>query len=89
LDARSSRSLLQAVEALAKAGVHQPEYLEKARFSTLHILRIFLDEAHCDTVFEQMLTYANHLKLYSEQLGKHGQHLGNFPQAFTHLSLIR
>lgn len=28
-------------------------------------------------------------KLYSEQLGKHGQHLGNFPQAFTHLSLIR
>jgi len=38
--------------------------------------------------FEKMLGYANHLGLYSEQLGFAGQHLGNFPQAFTHLGLI-
>lgn len=38
--------------------------------------------------FEKMIGYANHLGLYSEQLGLQGEHLGNFPQAFTHLGLI-
>ncbi len=38
--------------------------------------------------FEKMLTYANHLGLYSEQIGSSGERLGNFPQAFTHLALI-
>jgi GH15 family glucan-1,4-alpha-glucosidase len=38
--------------------------------------------------FEKMLGYANHLDLYGEELGPRGQHLGNFPQAFTHLALI-
>ena len=38
--------------------------------------------------FEKMLGYANHLGLYAEQLGIQGEHLGNFPQAFTHLGLI-
>jgi len=39
-------------------------------------------------LFEKMLGYANHLGLYSEELGSNGRHLGNFPQAFTHLALI-
>jgi GH15 family glucan-1,4-alpha-glucosidase len=39
-------------------------------------------------VFEKVLSYANHLGLYSEELGPCGEHLGNFPQAFTHLGLI-
>ena len=38
--------------------------------------------------FEKMLGYANHLGLYAEQLGPRGEHLGNFPQALTHLALI-
>jgi GH15 family glucan-1,4-alpha-glucosidase len=38
--------------------------------------------------FEKMQTYANHLGLYSEEIGLTGEQIGNFPQAFSHLSLI-
>ena len=38
--------------------------------------------------FEKMLTYANHLGLYAEQIGRTGEQQGNFPQALTHLTLI-
>jgi GH15 family glucan-1,4-alpha-glucosidase len=39
-------------------------------------------------LFEKMLGYANHVGLFSEELGPAGEHLGNFPQAFSHFSLI-
>ena len=39
-------------------------------------------------LFERMLSYANHLGLYAEEIGTDGAALGNFPQALTHLSLI-
>jgi pentatricopeptide repeat protein len=45
-----------------------------------------LDEAVL--TFEKMQTYGNHLGLFSEEIGSTGDQLGNFPQAFTHLSLI-
>jgi GH15 family glucan-1,4-alpha-glucosidase len=45
-----------------------------------------LDEAR--RIFEEMLTYANHVNLYAEETGISGEALGNFPQAFTHIALI-
>ena len=39
-------------------------------------------------IFEQILGYANHLGIYSEEIGLGGESLGNTPQAFTHLALI-
>jgi GH15 family glucan-1,4-alpha-glucosidase len=45
-----------------------------------------LEEAQL--IFEKMLTYSNHLGLYSEEIGESGELLGNFPQAFTHLAMI-
>jgi len=45
-----------------------------------------LDEAIL--TFEKMMTYGNHLGLFSEEIGPTGEQLGNFPQAFTHLQLI-
>jgi pentatricopeptide repeat protein len=45
-----------------------------------------MDEARL--IFEKMLTYANHVGLYAEEVGPTGEALGNFPQAFTHLGLI-
>jgi GH15 family glucan-1,4-alpha-glucosidase len=38
---------------------------------------------------EKLLSYSSSLGLYGEELDPHtGRHLGNFPQAFTHLALI-
>ncbi len=38
---------------------------------------------------ERLLGYASPLRLYAEEIEPHsGRHLGNFPQAFTHLALI-
>jgi pentatricopeptide repeat protein len=45
-----------------------------------------LDEARL--MLEKMLTYSNHVSLYAEEVGPTGEALGNYPQAFTHLSLI-
>jgi GH15 family glucan-1,4-alpha-glucosidase len=45
-----------------------------------------LDKAR--VTFEKMLTYANHLGLFSEEIALTGEQIGNFPQAFTHLALI-
>jgi GH15 family glucan-1,4-alpha-glucosidase len=38
--------------------------------------------------FDKLLCHSNHLGLFSEQIGRDGHQLGNFPQALTHLALI-
>ena len=43
-------------------------------------------EAH--VCFERVLSCANHVGLYSEELGPSAEHMGNFPQALPHLALI-
>jgi GH15 family glucan-1,4-alpha-glucosidase len=38
---------------------------------------------------ERLLSFASPLHLYAEEIEpRTGRHLGNFPQAFTHLALI-
>ena len=44
--------------------------------------------AEARLALEKMMTYANHVGLFAEQIGLNGEQLGNFPQAFTHLALI-
>jgi GH15 family glucan-1,4-alpha-glucosidase len=39
-------------------------------------------------LFDKMLSRANHLGLYSEEMSLAGEQLGNFPQALTHMGLI-
>ncbi|KAI9299892.1 Six-hairpin glycosidase-like protein [Cunninghamella echinulata] len=39
-------------------------------------------------MFERMLAYSNHLGLFSEEVARSGELLGNFPQAFTHIAFI-
>jgi GH15 family glucan-1,4-alpha-glucosidase len=41
------------------------------------------------TLCEKLLSFASSLQLYAEEIDPHtGGHLGNFPQAFSHLALI-
>ncbi len=79
-----------AVERLEKFLAQDPPAAERSR------ARLKLAEAltragrlpEARIALEKMFTYANHVGLYAEQIGLTGDQLGNFPQAFTHLSLI-
>jgi len=45
--------------------------------------------ARARALCEKLLSYASPLLLYAEEIDPHsGRHLGNFPQAFSHLALI-
>ncbi|KAM0514246.1 hypothetical protein ACHAPE_007083 [Trichoderma viride] len=39
-------------------------------------------------LFQNMLQFSNHLSMFSEEIARSGEQLGNTPQAFSHLSLI-
>ncbi|KAI4942014.1 hypothetical protein J4E91_010401 [Alternaria rosae] len=40
------------------------------------------------TIFENMLSFGNHLHIFSEEIARSGEQLGNTPQAFSHLAVI-
>ena len=46
--------------------------------------RVLEARKHLSTI----ASHANHLGLFSEEIGAKGQQIGNFPQAFTHLGFI-
>jgi alpha,alpha-trehalase len=47
------------------------------------------DVARARALCTKLLSHASPLHLYAEEIDPHsGLHLGNFPQAFTHLALI-
>ena len=47
------------------------------------------ETARARVLFEKLLSFAGPLRLYAEEIdADSGQHLGNYPQAFTHLALI-
>ncbi|ETS88057.1 hypothetical protein PFICI_01885 [Pestalotiopsis fici W106-1] len=44
--------------------------------------------ARAINIFENMLSFSNHLAMFSEEIARSGEQLGNTPQAFSHLALI-
>jgi alpha,alpha-trehalase len=47
------------------------------------------DDRDAEHLCERLLSYSSALGLYAEELeASSGRHLGNYPQAFTHLALI-
>jgi GH15 family glucan-1,4-alpha-glucosidase len=58
-------------------------------FSLVSALVEIGEVARARELCERLLSYASPLGLYAEELDpRSGRHLGNFPQAFTHLALI-
>jgi GH15 family glucan-1,4-alpha-glucosidase len=83
-------SLVQRYHADGSDGFDEPEgTFNLCSFWYVEALTRAGRVAQARHTFEKMLTYANHLGLYSEEIGASGDALGNFPQAFTHLGLIR
>ncbi|KAJ1842533.1 hypothetical protein LPJ70_003774 [Coemansia sp. RSA 2708] len=55
-----------------------------SRASTADITLLY----KAQVIIDEMIMYGNHVGLFSEEIDKSGKHLGNFPQAFTHIALI-
>lgn len=58
-------------------------------FWLVEALYMIGEREEAQQIFEQMISYSNHVGLYSEDLDfKTKRQLGNFPQAYSHLALI-
>lgn len=68
----------------------------QSREGTFNVCTLWLIEAltrmgrvqQAHWLFEKMLSRANRLGLYSEEMSATGEQLGNFPQGLTHMGLI-
>jgi len=102
-DERIRRTVLAIAEELSEDGLIMRYRTEETddglsgREGTFTICSFWMVSALCEIgeytrarrLCEKLLSYASPLGLYGEELDPDtGRHLGNFPQAFTHLSLI-
>jgi GH15 family glucan-1,4-alpha-glucosidase len=59
-------------------------------FALVSALAVIGEVGRATALCEKLLASASSLHLYAEEIDPHsGRHLGNFPQAFTHLGLIQ
>jgi GH15 family glucan-1,4-alpha-glucosidase len=102
-DGRMKATVLAIADELSQDGLvlrYRPEHTDDGFAgveSTFTICSFWLVSAFCEIgegarardLCEKVLSYASPLLLYAEQIDpKSGRHLGNFPQALTHLALI-
>jgi GH15 family glucan-1,4-alpha-glucosidase len=102
-DDRVRRTVFAIAEELTENGLvlrYRPEDTDDGlpgREGSFLICSFWLVSAFCEIgeyarardLCERMLGYASPLGLYAEEIDpRTGRHLGNFPQAFTHLALI-
>ena len=65
------------------------KFTQKLPFSFINSLFKIGEEERAVKHFEKLLSYSNHLGLFSEDLDfKTKRLLGNFPQAYSHLALV-
>jgi GH15 family glucan-1,4-alpha-glucosidase len=62
------------IEALIRASVYDGK------------TRTYLDKAI--SLFEGVMSFSNHLGMFSEEIAISGEQLGNTPQAFSHLAFV-
>jgi GH15 family glucan-1,4-alpha-glucosidase len=102
-DERVRATVLAIADELTEDGlvlryrVHETDDGLSGEEGTFTICSFWLVSALCEigevararALCEKLLSYASPLGLYAEEIDPHsGRHLGNFPQAFTHLALI-
>lgn len=68
-------SVNETKASMAKAHLHEYPHLGEMRRNAF-------------SYFENLLMFANHLGMFSEEVNHSGEQMGNTPQAFSHISCI-
>ncbi|MFI6262265.1 glycoside hydrolase family 15 protein [Micromonospora sp. NPDC051006] len=76
-------------EGLVRRFSHDPAGFVLCSFWLVECLVLTGEQQRAEALFEQVVGHANDLGLFSEQIDPAGRlHLGNFPQALSHIGLI-